>query len=176
MPYVTHVNITYSGTAVRRNANPRNINLTIDGLTYTGSRSNYYVDIPANATFVTVTLSPVDDALVEGDETANFTITADDAYDVVPPTTTFYLRDNEGAHSVVSWNCNFLTSPNTLQAIFSQDVGSSLAIGDFEFSMPSGVATPSLAYDPPGNIATLTFAAGAVPEASTPSRSRRTRL
>src|SRR5262245_29187886 len=55
-----------------------------------------YVDIPANQGFVTVTITPLNAALIENDETAVFSIAADSVYDVgTPPSTTLAIRDND---------------------------------------------------------------------------------
>jgi uncharacterized delta-60 repeat protein len=57
-----------------------------------------YVDIPANETFVFITITPVDDGIVEGDETATFTVKSDPAYEVgTPSTATIVIHDNDGA-------------------------------------------------------------------------------
>jgi uncharacterized delta-60 repeat protein len=55
-----------------------------------------FVDIPANETFVSLSITPVDDALVEGDETAIFSIAPDPSYDVgTPAGVTLEIHDGD---------------------------------------------------------------------------------
>src|SRR5207248_2182257 len=54
------------------------------------------VTIPAGATSATVTVTPIDDAEAEGDETVVLTLTADAAYDVGSPNSaTITIHDND---------------------------------------------------------------------------------
>jgi hypothetical protein len=54
------------------------------------------VTIPAGASSVNVTLTPIDDAVYEGSETAILTISADAAYGIgTPGSATITIRDNE---------------------------------------------------------------------------------
>ena len=55
-----------------------------------------FVDIPANALSRTVTLVPIDDAIHEGTETANFTVLPNAAYDVgTPGSATLTIADKD---------------------------------------------------------------------------------
>jgi hypothetical protein len=55
-----------------------------------------YVDIPAGQTFATVTITPVDDAIIEGTETATFTLQPNPFYDVgAPASVELNIRDND---------------------------------------------------------------------------------
>ena len=57
-----------------------------------------YVDIPANQTVVSLSITPVDDTLAEGDETAIFSIAPDASYDIgTPGAVTLELRDNDAS-------------------------------------------------------------------------------
>src|SRR5207248_3121812 len=56
-----------------------------------------YVVIPANQTYAVVTVTPIDDAFVEGRETAIFTVLPDANYEVgTPASAVLTIRDNEG--------------------------------------------------------------------------------
>ena len=56
------------------------------------------VDIPANQTFIAVSITPVDDTLAEGDEIATFSIAPDAGYDIGTPSgITLELRDNDAS-------------------------------------------------------------------------------
>ena len=68
---------------------------------YTGVNVGASAVIPAGATFVDLTFTPVDDALVEGNETIVRTINANAAYVVgAPNTATVTIADNESLPSV----------------------------------------------------------------------------
>jgi uncharacterized delta-60 repeat protein len=55
-----------------------------------------YVDIPANETIALVTLTPIDDARIEGTETATFTIQNNASYEVGNPfNVTVTIKDND---------------------------------------------------------------------------------
>jgi uncharacterized delta-60 repeat protein len=57
-----------------------------------------YVDIPANQTYAVVTITPIDDKLVEGDETATFSVMPNANYEVgTPQVATITIHDNDGA-------------------------------------------------------------------------------
>jgi uncharacterized delta-60 repeat protein len=75
---------------------------TLDGVTFPlfARGRTPYVDIPANQTFVVVTLTPRDDTVAEGPETATFTILPsadfDASYDLGNPAgTTITIADND---------------------------------------------------------------------------------
>ena len=62
-----------------------------------GLTTRYFATIPANETFTVVTLTPADDALAEGTETATFTLSADAAYRFGTNTSaTVTIADNDG--------------------------------------------------------------------------------
>ena len=68
---------------------------------YTGVNVGASAVIPAGATFVDLTFTPVDDALVEGNETIVRTINANAAYVVgTPNTATVTIADNESLPTV----------------------------------------------------------------------------
>jgi uncharacterized delta-60 repeat protein len=96
-PTPLRVYLTVGGTATA----PGNLKLASD---YTGLNLHTspftrgsYVDIPANQTFAVVTITPVDDALVEGTELAVFGLASSDAYDanLQSPGITLSIRDND---------------------------------------------------------------------------------
>lgn len=80
LPVATRVYFNVSGTASRPQSRTGPIDYA--GLTPNiGPLDNrYYVDIPANETFALVTITPVNDTLVEPSETVIFTLAADNAY------------------------------------------------------------------------------------------------
>ena len=100
-----------------------------------------YVDIPAGQTFATVVITPVDDALAEGDETAVFSVRNDDQYDLGDHSeVTLTIRDNEAAGPVrvaqVFVNGPGLTTGTTANAVaFRAAAGID---GTFGFAVPAG--------------------------------------
>jgi uncharacterized delta-60 repeat protein len=128
-----------------------------------GVSSSTYVDIPANQSSVTVTITPVDDSTVEGDETAVFTIGTNAAYDFSPPpSTTLAIRDNDvtGPPIVSAAEFLFATAPQRVTFRFSQDVGASLGSAGqdaFELTGPVGMPSHEFIYDRTSNTATLAF-------------------
>lgn len=161
----TRVYFNVSGTATRPNAtiigNPNDY--TGDGnITFANSfNPNTYVDIPANSTFTSFTLTAVDDARVEGDETAIFSVKPDQAYDVFTPTSQqFIVRDNDvvAGPSVTSKQFLYETAPQTVRFVFDQNVGTSLTLSDFVINGPGGMPTPGFNYNATTNTAELTFA------------------
>jgi uncharacterized delta-60 repeat protein len=103
LPVATRVYFDVGGTATAptfRTIRDRSNDYTTDGLVFPipilGGSSTPYVDIPANATFVNVVVTPVDDAVAEGNETAVFTIRTDAAYEVGDPRgATLIIADND---------------------------------------------------------------------------------
>ena len=104
LPFATGVFLTVSGTATSPLPSGLPIHPKAD---YTGVSApppngiiyfnTAYALIPANETFTTITITPVDDAIVEGGETAVFTVQPNAAYDVgSPSSTTLTIKDNEG--------------------------------------------------------------------------------
>jgi uncharacterized delta-60 repeat protein len=73
------------------------------GFSISAFEGGSFVDIPANQTFVAVSIVPVDDTLVEGDETATFSIAPDAGYDIgTPAAITLELHDNDASTVYVS--------------------------------------------------------------------------
>jgi uncharacterized delta-60 repeat protein len=135
---------------------------TGSGITFSNSllHSIGYADIPANETFTVVTITPLDDALVEGDETAIFTIWPHADYDIgTNPTTTIVIRDNDvtGGPVVTSAAFVYETAPQRVTFTFNQDVGASLSLVDFQITGPAGMPSHSFAYNNITNTATLSF-------------------
>ncbi len=74
LPFATRVYFSIGGTA--KFSPTFGSDYQLSGMTVPtfGTLNAPYVDIPANQTFTLVTLAPIDDTLVEGTETATFTI------------------------------------------------------------------------------------------------------
>jgi uncharacterized delta-60 repeat protein len=107
VPYATRVYFDVGGTATAPYFRARNADYSADGLVFPipvfGNSDIPYADIPANQTFTVVTLTPVDDALAEGNETASFRIRPDAAYEVGDPGgATFTIVDNDAPPPVVA--------------------------------------------------------------------------
>ena len=162
LPTPTRVFISTGGQAIppavlpfnSRDYNGENI-LFGNGLT-----SSTYVDIPAEATFTVVNITPIDDTRVEGDETAIFSIAHNAAYDFSPTrTTTLVIRDNDvfTAPVVAASQFVFETAPHRLTFRFDQQVGASLAADDFQITGPLGIPSFTFNYDTVTNTATLSF-------------------
>jgi uncharacterized delta-60 repeat protein len=100
LPVATRVYFDVGGTAGAPRFGARSRDYTSEGLvfpiSFPGFPSTPYVDIPANQTFAVATLTPIDDTLVEGNETMVFSIRPDPAYEVGDPkTVTFTIVDND---------------------------------------------------------------------------------
>ena len=102
LPYATNVYFDLGGTAKAPLFNlPRRgtgedygiMDAAVPGVT---GLKHYYATIPANQTFATVTLSILDDALVEPTETINVRLVPDSAYGIGIPSTSFIIQDNDG--------------------------------------------------------------------------------
>jgi hypothetical protein len=77
-----------------------NRDYNVDGMVFPnpffGDSDVPYVDIPANQTFINVVMTPVDDALAEGNETAAFYIRGDASYEQGRPSgVTMTIVDND---------------------------------------------------------------------------------
>jgi uncharacterized delta-60 repeat protein len=102
LPYPTRLYLKIGGTASVPSWRPGSgADYTLGGVTMLppvfGSDSTPFVEIPANQTFVVVTLTPRDDSIVEGTETATFSIRANPAYELgTPAGTTINIADNDG--------------------------------------------------------------------------------
>jgi uncharacterized delta-60 repeat protein len=89
VPYATRVFFDVGGTATAPYFRARNADYASDGLVFPipvfGNPDAPFADIPAGQTFTVVTITPTDDALAEGNETATFSIRPDPAYEVGNP-------------------------------------------------------------------------------------------
>jgi uncharacterized delta-60 repeat protein len=162
LPTPTRVFLSTAGQARPPNTFPvRPRDYNGEGISFgDGQTSTTYVDIPANATFVTVTLTPVDDTLVEGDETAVFSIVPNAAYDPsASRTTTLVIRDNDVSAGPTVSEAAFLfeTAPQRLTFRFNQSVINSLTASDLVLTGPAGIPTSQFAYDSLTNTATYSF-------------------
>jgi uncharacterized delta-60 repeat protein len=161
LPYAERVYLNVSGSA--RAPYLLNADYTVSGMTIEHPfQGRSYVDIPANQTVASVTITPINDTLVEGDETIVMSIASDDSYDIgTPPSTTLAIRDNDvvGGPVVASSQFLFETAPQRVLFTFNQDVGSSISANDFQVSGPPGTPAFSFAYDSIANTATLSFSA-----------------
>jgi hypothetical protein len=104
LPFATRVFFSVGGTAL--SSNPLGLpDYTVTGMSLTSSRTattttffTPFVDIPANETFAQVTLTPVDDTVVEAKETAVFTILGSSNYEIgAPSAATLTIADNDFA-------------------------------------------------------------------------------
>jgi uncharacterized delta-60 repeat protein len=120
-----------------------------------------YVDIAANETFTVVTITPVDDAFIEGDETIAFSIAPAFEYDISPQSnTTLVIRDNDTVAPPSVTSSQFVYDsgpPQVVRFTFSQDVGASLGASDFTITGPSGAVPFALSYDNVVDTATLSL-------------------
>jgi len=98
LPYATRVYFSISGTATAPSTVKGSPDYTAAGLSLKGTRGTaHYVDIPANQTFSLVTITPKDDTLVEGTETAIFSILPGAGYEPdIHKSVTIYINDNDG--------------------------------------------------------------------------------
>jgi uncharacterized delta-60 repeat protein len=167
LPTPERVYLATSGTATPPNHlfQPRDYN-SADVTFGDGIIGLTYVDFPANENIVSVTIKPVDDTLVEGDETATFTIVGRDSYDIsTNPSTTLSIRDNDalGGPTVTAAQFAYQTAPQRVLFTFNQDVGASIADADFQLTGPAGMPSHTFGYDPVTNTATLSFS-GILPD------------
>jgi uncharacterized delta-60 repeat protein len=158
LPFAETIILGTSGTATTRGTN-RDFNGT-NILFGNGTTTSTEVVIPANATFVNVTLTPVDDTLVEGDEQIGFAVGTTVAYDAGSPNaTTLVVRDNDntGAPVVIASSFWYETGPQRVWFKFSQDVAASVSAADFQVSGPAGMPGTTFDFDDVTNTATLSF-------------------
>ena len=157
LPVATRVYFTVGGTATAPN-NPRGgSDYFSEGLVFPISFPGFpggppYVDIPANATFAVATITPVDDAVAEGNQTAVFTIRPDAAYEVGNPgSVTLIIADNDAPPPVVaqvwvrgsSWRG---TDGDALNVTFKEYLAAN-GLGHDEFgyrvdNLPAGTTLP----------------------------------
>jgi hypothetical protein len=159
LPFPETIVLSKSGSATtlgsNRDINGANITFG-DGFT-----TLTQVVIPANATFVTVTLTPIDDTRVEGDETLTLTASTTTSYDAgTPNSVAMVVRDNDvvGGPEVTSSQFLFEIAPQRVIFRFNQDVSTSVGANDFTVTGPSGAVPFDFGYDNVSNTATLSFA------------------
>ncbi len=158
LPFAETIILGTSGTATTRGVN-RDFNGT-NILFGNGTTTSTEVVIPANATFTTVTLTPVDDALAEGDETIGFAVGTTVAYDAgTPGATTLVVRDNDtaGGPVVIASAFAYEPGPQRVRFAFSQNVAASIGDADFQLTGPAGTPSRAFGYDAVTNAATLSF-------------------
>jgi|GEM_PF-1077339 len=143
------------------------VNLTLTG---TATNGTDYTSIPSTATFAagsattTVNINPIDDTLVEGDETAILTLTAGTNYTLGTATTaTVTIADNDFAPTITI----IATDPNAAETVSGQTANPGqftvTRTGDLSNSLMvnytiGGTATQAIDYN---NLsAIVTFAAG----------------
>ena len=111
---------------------------------YTGLSSDQfdfttaYVDIPANQTFVSFVITAVDDALVEGNETAVFTLLDQPYYDVgTPSSLTLRIVDNDAPPPSVAEvyvrGTSWAHADNLPENVTFQEFLANSGMGDAEF-------------------------------------------
>jgi uncharacterized delta-60 repeat protein len=168
LPTPERVYLAISGTAAPPQdlaGRPRDYNGT--GISFVNTLlGSSYVEFPANENIVAVTITPVDDALVEGDETAIFSIIPRESYDIhTNPSTTLSIRDNDvlGGPTVNAAQFAYQTAPQRVLFTFNQDVGGSIADADFQLTGPAGMPAHTFGYDSVTNTATLSFS-GILPD------------
>jgi hypothetical protein len=132
---------------------------------FSASLPNNLLDVPAGGGSASITITPRDDARVEGDETAVFTILPRlGIYDIVQPSTvTLVIRDNDVTAGPVVNSAAYLFDagpPQRVRFTFNQDVAGSIGSNDFSVVGPSGPVLFEIAYDSITNTATLGFAGG----------------
>ena len=101
-------------------------------------RDTGYVDIPANETFAAVTITPIDDTPVEGNETAVFTVRPDPAYDVGDPgaVTMSIVDDDAPPPQVAAVFANGSTWAPSVSTVHPGRAGRGIA--DLGFSIAGG--------------------------------------
>jgi uncharacterized delta-60 repeat protein len=131
-----------------------------------------YVDIPANDTFTQVTITAVDDTIVEGDESVVFSVAPDSSYDIGNPTSVLLLihdNDTTGGPVVTSAAFNYETFPQQVQFRFNQDVASSVSASAFQITGPPGMPSHGYSYNEVNNTVSLNFT-GRLPDGNYTAR------
>jgi hypothetical protein len=102
LPFAQRVFFSIAGTATAPGSiNPKQIDYTLGGMVVPKALTTGapHVDIPANETLATVTLTPNNDARLENHETAVFTVAANAGYDIgAPSSVSLNLLDDDSAH------------------------------------------------------------------------------
>jgi uncharacterized delta-60 repeat protein len=173
LPFAERVFLSVGGTARA----PFQLNADYEGssnITFGNTVLNpTFVDIPAGENVVSVTITPFDDARVEGDETVIFAVAPNAAYDLgTPAGTTLAIRDNDltGGPAVTASAFVFDAGPpHRVTFTFSQSVLLSLNASDFTVTGPSGPVPFTFTYATVSNTATLSFA-GFLPDGNYTAR------
>jgi uncharacterized delta-60 repeat protein len=164
LPYANRIYFDVTGTATPPPAvrgGRGSVDYTADGMVFPipfpGLSTVPYVDIPAGQTFQTVFLTPIDDAVAEGNETAVFTIRSSPGYEVgTPRSAPFVIVDNDTAPPKVTevyvrgstWaGADNLAENLTFQEkLASAGVGSA-ALGSRLDAAPAGTTVPWVNVD-----------------------------
>ncbi len=126
-----------------------------------GVTTSTQVVIPAGASSVQVTFTPINDTLAEGDEFLTLSVSDALTYDAGPTRqASFVLRDNDifGGPTVTGSGFQYDTYPQSATISFDRNVQSSFTIGDLVVTGPG--ATPpaySLNYSLVTNTGTVVF-------------------
>ena len=164
LPYSQRIYINIGGTATAPIFSfPDHWDYTLAGITIAGfNNPRNYVEIAANQTFTTFSVTPINDTRPEGDETILISVAVDDSYDVGQPSgTELLIRDDDYSGPPVCNSSSFWFETLPQQAIFrfNQNVAASIGDPDFQITGPAGTPGHAFAYEPDTNTATLTFAA-----------------
>ncbi len=153
---------TFTVTRNPVNSNPLTVQLTrtgtaVSGVDYTISAGGT-VGIPANQASATITVTPIDDSLVESDETVIVSIAPDAEYVVGSPNSaTVTIADNDAALPTVTISA---TDPNASETgpdagtLTVSRTGSTSAALTVNFTV-SGTATSGSDYTPLGTSVTI---------------------
>jgi hypothetical protein len=131
-----------------------------------GQTTTTNVVIPAGATSVQVTYTPINDSLVEGDEFLTLSVGNTLTYDAGSSgSALFVLRDNDvtAAPVVLSSVYDFNASLPEVRFVFNQNVSNSIAGSDFQIVGPGGLPSRTFSYNSVTNTATLRFS-GPLPD------------
>jgi uncharacterized delta-60 repeat protein len=161
LPYATRVYFDVGGTATAPYFRARNADYSVEGMVFPiavlGGSDVPYADIPADQTFTVVTMTPKDDALAEGNETAMFTIRADPAYEVGNPrTVSLTIVDNDAPPPTVAQvyvrGTSWAGADNLSDNLSFQEALASAGLGDADLgyrldSAPAGWTIPWINVD-----------------------------
>lgn len=128
------------------------VHYTVSGTATSGSdfaSLNGWVMIPADETSADITLTPLDDTLVEGDESVILTLTTNRAYNIgTPGVATLLIRDNEKTTLTISAPDNEASEPGEDTGRFLISRGS-VVNGDLTVNLAiSGTAISGADYVP----------------------------
>jgi uncharacterized delta-60 repeat protein len=169
LPTSLRVYINFAGTARSPIFSlPSEYDYTIAGVTLMGFNNfRNYIDIPANQSLTTFSITPFNDTRSEPDETIEVSVDADETYEIgTPPSTTLVIRDNDAVGGPAVTSSAFVYdsgAPQRSRFTFSQNVATSIGANDFTVTGPTGAVPFSLGYDEITNTATLSFS-GVLPD------------